>query len=304
MEYKDYYKILGIDKKSSQDEIKKSFRKLALKYHPDRNPTGDRRAEEKFKEINEAYDVLSDAIKRGKYDRVGENWQQYSEHGFDDQVRQRGRTAHQARKDSFDDVFGGESGFSDFFKHFFGTESDSFGGFSQSIFAIKGEDYKIETIISLEEAFSGTSRLLSIEGQSVSVKLKPGIEDGKTLKMKNKGGPGIGGGESGDIYIEVKISKHDQFDRLGNDLFCTQEISAFLAALGGKISVKTIDKAVNIAIPEGTENGKKFRLKSMGMPHYSDPQQRGDCYVTVALTVPKNLSDHDKAAIKSLDCMK
>jgi curved DNA-binding protein len=307
MDYKDYYKVLGIEKKASQDDVKKAYRKLALKFHPDRNP-GDKKAEESFKEINEAYDVLGEPVKRKRYDAIIEAWGTRTEPEDDFGRPHRtgrgpgGRRSSEQKPDSSffsDEPF---TGFSDFFEQYFGPGS-GFEFFTSDRIPLKGEDYKIETIITLEEAFHGVTRQLNLGAKVVNLKLKAGIEDGKTLKMKEKGGPGLGGGEAGDLFIEVRVSKHDVIERKGNDLVMTQPVSAFLAAVGGKQPVQAIGKLVHINIPAGTDSGKVFRLRGMGMPHYLETDVHGDFYVTVNLVVPKDLSDHDKDMIRQLDCM-
>ena len=299
MDYKDYYKILGVEKSATQEEIKKAYRKLAIKFHPDKNP-GDKKSEEKFKEINEAYDVCGDAEKRKKYDELGENWEAYQKGGFNG-----GGQRQQSRKtESYSDFFGGGEGqFSDFFEHIFGNQG-GFGGQRQSgRMQMKGEDYKADANITLEEAFYGTNRQITLGDQTLNLKLKPGISEKQTLKMKEKAGPGINGGPKGDVYISIKISKHPKYERKGDDLYMDQPLNVFIAALGGKLSVQVIDKSVSITIPPGTDSGKTFRLKGMGMPKYSAPTERGDCYVTMTLATPKNISDHDKELIKQLECL-
>ncbi len=300
MEYKDYYKILGVDKKASQDDIKKAYRKLAVKFHPDKNP-GDKKAEEKFKEINEANDVLSDQEKRKKYDDLGENWQQYqTDGGFNNargprQQARGGRTQGNSQFYSSSD----ESEFSDFFESIFGR-STSGGGRQRGGMQMKGEDYQAETAISLEEAFHGTTRQLNLENQKLNLKLKPGIADGQVLRMKEKGGPGRNGGPAGDLFITIHIQKHPRFTRKGDDIYFDAPLDAFTAILGGKLSVQAIDKTLNINIPAGTDSDKTFRLKEMGMPEYSNPRQRGDSYVRVSITVPKNLSEKEIEMLTSI----
>jgi curved DNA-binding protein len=301
MDYKDYYKVLGVDKKATQDEIKKIYRKLAVKYHPDKNP-GDKKAEEKFKEINEANDVLSDPVKRKKYDELGENWQQYQQGGggspFGFQGGQRpggGQSQYYSSSDT--------GGFSDFFESFFGSGGGGFGsggGRQRSTRQMKGEDFQAETTITLEEAFHGTSRQVNLEHQTLNLKLKPGIADGQVLRMKEKGGPGMNGGPHGDLFITIHVQKHPRFSRKGDDLYFDHPLDAFTAILGGKLPVATIDKTININIPPGTDSDKTFRLKEMGMPEYSNPKQRGDCYVKVIITVPKDLSEKDKEALSKI----
>ena len=300
MEYKDYYKVLGVDKKASQDDIKKTYRKLAVKYHPDKNP-GDKKSEEKFKEINEAYDVLGDAAKRKKYDDLGENWQSYQQGGFPNDFNNRGRSGRQqSRQQSY---AGDEGDFSDFFESFFGQGGFSSGGARggrRGGMQMKGEDYTAETTITLEEAFNGTTRQLNLSDQKLNLKLKPGIEDGQILRMKDKGGQGMNGGPNGDLFITIHIEKHPRFTRKGNDLYFDQPLDAFTAILGGKIPVNSIDKTVNITIPAGTDSDKVFRLKGMGMPDYKTPATRGDGYLRVFITVPKNLSEQDKELLERI----
>ena len=300
MEYKDYYKILGIDKKATQDDIKKAYRKLAVKFHPDKNP-GDKKSEEKFKEINEANDVLGDPEKRKKYDNLGENWQQYQQSGFPNDFGQQGRKG--GRQQSSQQYYSGdESQFSDFFESIFGSGAgmggQAFGGSRRrGSVQMKGEDYHAETTITLEEAFHGTSRQLNLSDQKLNLKLKPGIADGQVLRMKEKGGPGMNGGPNGDLFITINVSHDGRFERKGDDLYFDQPLDAFTAILGGKINVQTIDKTIKLNIPEGTDSDKVFRLKEMGMPKYGTTGQRGDSYVRVQITVPKNLSAQDKEAL-------
>jgi curved DNA-binding protein len=293
MDYKDYYKVLGVDKKASQEDIKKTYRKLAVKFHPDKNP-GDKKSEEKFKEINEAYDVLGDVEKRKKYDDLGENWQQYQQRGAPNNNQQ----YYNPQGGS---PFGGEGGFSDFFESFFGGGSSGFGGSRQrSTRKVKGEDYQAETTITLEEAFHGTTRQINLSTQKLNLKLKPGIADGQILRMKEKGAPGINGGPDGDLFITIHIQKHHLYERKGDDLYFDQPLDAYTAILGGKLSVQAIDKPLNINIPAGTDSGKTFRLKGMGMPLEKDATQRGDSYVRVMITVPKHLSAEDRELLSTL----
>ena len=305
MEYKDYYNILGIDKGATQDEIKRAFRKLALKYHPDKNQ-GDKKAEDNFKEINEAYEVLGDADKKHRYDSISDNWDIYKNSSFDQPVRggKRNTNTNKRTEPTYTDFWSDDNlHFSDFFEHIFGADFD-FSAPRYSTAPMKGEDLRAEAIITLEDAYQGSTRQLTLDSQTMNLKLKPGIADGKTLKMKEKGGSGINGGPRGDLYIEVRIAKHNRFERRGDDLYCQQPLNAFLATLGGKLPVRVMDKTVNINIPPCTDNGKTFRLKGMGMPLYNNPESCGDCYVAVNLYVPKNISDQDAELIKRLNCLK
>ncbi len=294
MEYKDYYKILGVAKTASADEIKKAFRKLAVKYHPDKNQ-GDAKMEEKFKEVNEANDVLGDPEKRKKYDDLGENWQ-YQQQGNPNAGQYR------RQQSQGNDYYGGgdDGRFSDFFESIFGHDASGFGNARQRSYQMKGEDLQAEVEISLEEAFNGTSRQFTVNGQKLNLKIKPGITDGLVLRLAGKGNPGSNGGPNGNLLITVHVLKHHRFERKENDLYFDELLDVYTATLGGKLSAHTIDKTLNINIPAGTDSGKSFRLKGMGMPLYADPTQRGDAYVRVMIIVPKNLTDEEKELFKQL----
>ncbi len=295
MEYKDYYKILGVAKSATQDEIKKAFRKLAIKYHPDKNP-GDKKAEEKFKEANEANEVLGDAIKRKKYDELGANWKQYEQQGNQYSGQRQGRGQ---RGPDFGDGSGGE--FSDFFESFFGG---SFSGFEQrQQRSRKGADLSASMELTLEDVFNGTTRQVTIDGEKVNLKIKPGTRDGQILRMKGKGSPGAGGGVSGDLLITVKLLNHPVFERRGDDIYFNHALDATTAILGGSVSVKGFDKTVSMNIPAGTDSNKVFRLKGMGVPSFENPDIRGDAYVKMIIRVPKDLTENEKELIKEFQEM-
>jgi len=299
MEYKDYYKILGVDKKASQDDIKKAYRKLAVKYHPDKNP-GDKKAEDKFKDINEANDVLGDPEKRKKYDELGANWQQYQQQGGNPSDFDFSQWANRGGAGGGSYGFGGGGGenFSDFFETLFGS---GFGGARQRNYKARGEDLQAETELTLEEAFTGTTRQVNLNGQKLNLKLKPGIREGQVLRMKGKGRAGVNGGENGDLYITVHIKKHHRHEREEDDLYFDEPLDALTAMLGGKLTVHTLDnKTLNINIPPGTDSDKTFRLKGMGMPHHDNPKERGDAYVRVMITVPKDLTDKEKEILQQM----
>ena len=292
MRLKDYYKILGVVPSATTQEIKTAYRIAALKYHPDKNP-GDKKSEEKFKEINEANDVLSDPEKRKKYDELGENWQQQYQQAPGGYGNARGgRSGRQGGSQFYSS--GEESQFSDFFESFFGSGAGGFGSSRRGGMQMKGEDYQAETTITLEEAFHGTSRQVNLAEQSLNLKLKPGIATDQVLRMKGKGGPGVNGGPAGDLFITIHVSRHPRFDRKGDDLYFDQPLDVVTAVLGGKLPVECLDKAVNINIPPGTDSDKTFRLKGMGMPRYDVPGERGDSFVRVIINVPKNLNEQDK----------
>ena len=291
MEFKDYYKIIGVERNATQDEIKKKYRKLALKYHPDRNP-GDKAAEEKFKEITEAHEVLSDPEKRKKYDALGANWKQYQTKGkgFEDFFSQFGG----GRPGGTSFEFSGD--FSDFFEGFFGR-----GRGHRTRHKMKGQDYEAFLYITLEDAFDGTDKEVQIEGKKLRIKINPGTKDGKKLRLINQGGPVAGGGERGDLYLTIKIEKHPFYEIDGHDLYYDLYIDFTTAALGGKKKIKTIDgKSVNINIPEGTDSGKIFRLSGLGMYKSEKKTDRGDLMVRVKVETPKNLSKDEKELLKRL----
>jgi curved DNA-binding protein len=293
MEYQDYYKVLGLDKNASADDIKKAYRKLAVKYHPDKNP-GDKKSEEKFKEITEAYNVLSDPAKKKKYDELGDSWKYYQQQPGGGGEYYGRRSQPGGGTQGYD--FGEGGGFSDFFESVFGNFG-GFGGGKRRGGQMKGGDYQSTANITLEEALHGITLQLNANGQKLNLKLKPGIADGTVLKMKEKGEPGINGGPNGDLYVTVNVQHHPRFERKGDDLYFDHTLDAFTAILGGKLSVQTIDKVLNINIPPGTDSNKTFRLKETGMPHYNDPRQRGDSYVRVVITVPKDLSAEEKETL-------
>ncbi len=292
MEFKDYYKILGVSKTATTEEIKKAYRKLAVKYHPDKNP-GNKTAEEKFKEANEANDVLSDPEKRKKYDELGENWKYYQNNnppphqGFN-----QGRQQYQYS--TSDEDFGGGN-FSDFFESIFGNR---FGGKSRG--PSKGEDYQTNVTLSLEEAYTGTARLLEVNGEKLQMKFKPGTSDGQNLRIKGKGGLAGKGGVRGDIYVNVHIPPHSYFERKGDDLYCDFPLDIYTAILGGKTNVRTLKGNIQLSIPKETDNGKILRLKGLGMPKYGKDNEFGDMYAKVKIVLPKNLSAEEIALFQQL----
>jgi len=289
----DYYSVLGVDRGATADQIKKAFRKLAVKYHPDKT-SGDKSAEEKFKQINEAYDVLSDPEKRKKYDALGDNWKYY-----DQAQAGGGQYGHGGRGGGFnpeDFAHGGQGGdFSDFFGSFF-----SGGGRRGGNRAHAGNDLQATFNITLEEAFQGVTKIININGQAVNLKLKPGIADGQTLRLKGRGGPGFNGGPAGDLLLTITITPDSRFERRGDDIYIDQPVDALLAIVGGKVMVQTLHKKLSLTIPAGTDTGKTLRLKGQGMPRYDRPEEWGDAYVRVSLQSPKGLSKTDLDAIQNI----
>lgn len=302
MDYKDYYKILGIDKKASQDDIKKAFRKLAVKYHPDKNKD-NKAAEEKFKLINEANEVLSDPEKRKKYDQLGENWRQYENLGGATGGARPG--AGRGEPFSFDgdfsDVFGqgGGSGFSDFFEQFFGRGAA--GGFRQGGRAAntKGQDYQTDMDITLEEAFHGTHRLIEVEDEKLRITTKSGAYNDQLLRIKGKGGKGSKGNR-GDLYVRVHVTPHPRYIRKGDDLHATHTIDLYTAVLGGSTIVDTLSGQVKVKIAPGTQSGRIIRIKNKGMPVYGETNIFGDLYVQLQVHIPERLTDKQRELFEQL----
>ncbi len=291
MHFKDYYKILGVNKNATEDEIKKAFRKLAKKYHPDKNP-GNKHAEEKFKEINEANEVLSDKEKRSKYDRFGSNWNNSQSAGsdFDNWFKsyssQRNKSAYSG---SFKDIFNDFS-FGEIFEGFMGGQTQR-AGKSRSR---KGADYEASVNISLEEAFNGTERQVTVDGRTLKLKINPGVEHGKRLRLRNQGASGVGHAERGDLYITVNLFPNSFFERKENDVYANLNVDLYTAVLGGSKQIQTIDrKTIKINIPAGTDSGKILRIKGMGMRHYGNTSLRGDFFVRINVVLPKDLTGEE-----------
>lgn len=311
MEYKDYYKILGVDKKASQSDIKSTYRKLAVKYHPDKNP-GNKDAEAKFKEINEANEVLSDAEKRKKYDELGENWKYYQQHGGQAQDFDWSRYASPGggggqtyySTGNFDEIFGEGGDFSDFFETLFRGSGAGQRTSRQRQTVFKGQDMHAELSITLEEAYNGTQKIFEINGQQIKLNVKRGIEDGQALKLAGKGYPGPGNGPNGDLLITIKVEKHPLFNRIDDDLYMDLQVDLYTAVLGGKVELKTFKGNIKLNIAKETSNGKTLRLSGLGMPKYGKVNQFGDLYVKLDIQIPKNLSPEEIKLFKELQSMR
>lgn len=312
MEYKDYYKILGVDKSATQDEIKKAYRKLAMKHHPDRN-AGNKSSEEKFKEITEANEVLSDPEKRKKYDTLGANWNQYQHtgggQGFDDFFTNFGRGGRQSASGStyeysgnINDIFGdlGGGGFSDFFESFFGGSGAGFGGRTQQ--QKTAIDVEANMNVTLEDIFVGSEKTIQVEGKKLKIKINPGTKDGQKLRLKGLGRSKTATGNKGDLYLNIHILQHPFYEIIENNLYYNLDVDLYTAILGGKENIKTLDgKTISITIPEGTESEKILRLKGLGL---ISENIRGDLFVNIHVTIPKDLNKEEKELFNKLKSLR
>ena len=307
MNYIDYYKVLGVGKTATSSDIKKAYHKLAIQYHPDKTKR-DRAAEEKFKAINEANEVLSDADKRKKYDRLGADWKHYKEAGpqsggFDwsKYANERGGQTHNMSSEEFNTMFAGE-GVGDLFELLFGQRSGQRGGRRKTAF--KGEDLEAEIKLSLEEVYLGTTRLIQLNGQKIRVTIKAGAGDQQILRIAGKGGAGLNGGPGGDLYLTISIASHPQYQRKGNDLYCDLQVELYTAVLGGKAQVKTLKDTIKVEIPKETSNGIVLRLKGLGMPIYGKKNEFGNLFVKVVIQIPKHLSEQEIDLFRKLTALR
>jgi curved DNA-binding protein len=311
MEFKDYYQTLGLGKSASSKEIKQAFRKLARKFHPDVNP-GDKAAENRFKEINEAYEVLGDPDKRRKYDELGANWRQY------EQAQQAGQSPwatgggepggfRSINADELRDMFGGEHPFSDFFQAFFsgGGTAERRGRSPRAARARTGQDVEEAIDLSLEEAMKGAMRRLAVKHEghtrTVDVRIPAGVGDGSRVRVAGEGVPGGAGGRAGDLYLRVRLTPDPRFERKGRDLYTQVAVPVTTAVLGGEAEVPTVgDRPLRLKIPPTTQNGQVFRLKGHGMPAVGKSAERGDLYATVNVTLPKQVTPEQRTHYEEL----
>ncbi len=305
MAFIDYYKILGLEKNASSDDIKKAYRKLARKYHPDLNP-GDKEAEKKFKEINEANEVLSNPDNRTKYDKYGENWKHGEEY---EKAQQQQRQYQQSQ--NYGGGFGGFSGadfgegedYSDFFQSMFGGAAG--GGFGRSSRGssagkFKGQDIHAELNLNLRDAAVSHPQTFEINGKKVRITIPAGVYDGQQIKLKGHGNLGHNGGPNGDLYITFNIPNDVQFERIGNDLKTKVEIDLYTAVLGGDVKIETLNGSVNLKVKPETQNGTTVRLKGKGFPVYKKEGQHGDLYVSYEVKIPINLTEKQKELFEQL----
>ncbi|MFD0836077.1 DnaJ C-terminal domain-containing protein [Mariniflexile aquimaris] len=290
MAFLDYYSILGVSKTASEQEIKKAYRKLARKYHPDLNPN-DKEAEKKFKQINEANEVLSDPENRKKYDEYGENWQHAEAYKKAEQQQKQRQAQYQSSGD-----FSG-SDYSDFFESMFGGKSTRSQGRN---IKFRGQDFNAELHLDLKDVYKTHKRTLTVNNKNIRITIPAGIENGQVIKIKGHGGQGINGGPNGDLFIHFSITNHTKFKRDGDNLYVTADIDLYKALLGGEQLVDTFDGKVKLTIKPETQNGTTVKLKNKGFPKYKKEGVFGDLFVTYQIKIPKNLSSKEKELIKEL----
>jgi curved DNA-binding protein len=314
MEYKDYYKTLGIERNATDKDIKKAYRRLARKHHPDVNP-GDKGAEERFKEINEANEVLTDPEKRRKYDELGSNWQQWERTGqdprnfdwsqyFSGAQQQRGGPQAHTEYVDLNDLFGGgggeAGGASDFFESLFGGMRQGRGGAQGRRRQMPGQDVEQPVEITLEEAAQGTARVMQLDSRRIEIKIPAGVDTGSRVRIAGEGAPGMGGGQKGDLYLVVSVLPHATFKREGNDLRCEAPVDLYTALLGGEVRVPTLTGGVMLKIPPETQNGQTVRLRGQGMPDLKKANTRGDLFVTIKVLLPQKLSSQETQLFQEL----
>jgi curved DNA-binding protein len=292
MEFIDYYKILGVDKNASQEEIKKAYRNLARKHHPDLNPN-DKEAHKKFQQINEANEVLSDPEKRKKYDLHGSDWQHAEQF---EQARRSQQSSQPFGHETFTGNFE-EGDFSDFFTSLFGNMA---GRRSKRQPKYRGEDYQAELRLNLTDVYKTQQQVLTVNHKNIRITIPAGVENGQKIKISGHGGPGINKGPSGDLYITFHIINNTKFRRDGNDLHTTIDLDLYKAVLGGEITIDTLDGKVKLKIKPETQNATKIRLKGKGFPIYKKEGQFGDLIITFQIKIPTNLTQRQKELFEEL----
>lgn len=291
MAFIDYYQVLGITKNASTEEIKKAYRKLARKYHPDLNPD-DQEAKVKFQQLNEAQEVLTDPEKRKQYDKYGENWKHAEQ--YEQQAQQQG---HGNGGSSWQDYTGNfdDGQFSDFFESMFGSRS---GGGRQSVF--RGQDFNAELTISLQDAYTTHQRTFTVNGKNVRITVQAGVANGQKIKLGGYGGAGVNGGPAGDLYLTFLVADDPVFSRKGDDLYMQATLDLYTAVLGGELMVNTLGGQVKLKIKPETQNGTKVRLKGKGFPVYRKEGAFGDLYVSFTVKIPTHLTDRQKELFREL----
>ncbi len=296
MDYIDYYKILGVNKNATQDEIKSAYRKLARKFHPDLNPD-NKEAQTKFQQVNEANEVLSDPEKRKKYDKYGKDWKHAEE--FEKQQSQRQQSSNFGGQQTYTGDFG-SGDFSDFFESMFGGRGER----SSRSVKFRGEDFNAELHLNLSDVYNTHQQTLTVNGKKIRITIPAGVENGQVIKLKGHGGPGVNGGPAGDLYITFVITNNTKFKRAGNDLYLPVELDLYTAILGGDITIDTLNGKVKLKVNPETQNDTKIRLKGKGFPVYKKEGEFGDLYVTYHIKIPTHLSEKEKELFKELSKLK
>lgn len=295
MAFIDYYRILEIDKNATQADIKKAYRKLARKYHPDLNPN-DKEAEKKFQELNEANEVLSNQENRKKYDQYGENWQ----HGPEYEKAKNQQQQHYQNNGGQQGGFGGFSDgadYSNFFESMFGGGSTRGGGRNANF---KGQDFNAELHLDLNEVYTTQKRTLTINGKNIRLTIPAGVENGQIIKISGQGGEGVNGGPKGDLYLTFTIENHSDFKLDKNNLYTTVDLDLYTALLGGEITANTFDGKVKLTVKPGTQNGTKVKLKGKGFPVYKKEGDFGDLYLSYQIILPTDLTEKEKELFTEL----
>lgn len=303
MDFIDFYAILGLPKTASEADIKKAYRKLARKHHPDLNPN-DAEANKKFQQINEANEILSDPEKRKKYDQYGKDWQHAEQFEQARRQQQQQRQSHgQGSPDDYDfsEGFGGAD-FSDFLSSMFGQEGSDRSGRRQAQF--RGRDYQAELQLTLREAYATHKQTMAVDGKNIRITVQAGIENGQKIKLAGYGSPGANGGPAGDLYITFVIADDSRYKRMGNDLYVEEEIDLYTALLGGERVVETMSGKVKLTVAPETQNGTKVRLKGKGFPIYRTDDTFGDLYITWQVKLPTNLTDEQRALFRQLSALR
>lgn len=299
MDFIDYYKVLGLDKKTSVADIKKAYRKLARKHHPDLNPD-DKAAQEKFQQINEANEVLSDPEKRKKYDKYGKEWQ-HADAYEEAQKRQSASGSFGGGRQQHGSGNFSESEFSDFFESMFGgATGDSRRSGSSRSRQFKGQDFNATLRLNLTDILSSEKQTIDLGEKKIRLTIPAGVEDGQTIKIKGYGAQGMNEGPKGDLYLTFQVFNNTAFQRVGDDLYKIEEINLYKALLGGEIQVDTLSGTVKLRVKPETQSDTKVKLKGKGMPKYKKENQSGDLYITYKITLPKNLTDKEKELFTEL----
>jgi len=308
MDFKDYYEIMGLSPNADKKEIQQTFRKLARKYHPDINP-GNKEAEDKFKTINEAYQVLSDVEKRKKYDELRAQYLQWKQSGrsqqdFDWQnwAAQTGNGTHvqYANAEDMEDLFGSDSPYSEFFANIFTQSRRSSSTRGKVPNPRRGRDVEYEIDLTLKEAFQGTERLLEIDRHRIKASIPAGVRTGSRVRLIGQGEPGYNKGPAGDLFLLVKVLPNDTFEREGDNLYVEVPVDIFTAIAGGETKIPTLERPLTLKIPARTNARQNFRLRGKGMPHLSDPETRGDLFAKVRLVLPDSMTDQEVDSIRNL----